>query len=92
MTTVTLSNLTADKVTVVLPSGETIVASSAGVSVSTAPEVNNVVAQSPVAPPVAAPAPVAACAPAASAPAPAAVVIAAPEPAAPSAVLVGIQQ
>ncbi len=90
MTTVTLSNLTAEKVTVVLPSGETIVASAAGVSVSTAPEVNNVVVQTPVPTPVAPP--VAVSAPAASAPAPAAVVIAAPDQAAPSAVLVGIQQ
>jgi len=36
MTTVTVSNLTTDKITVILPSGETIVASSDGVSVTTA--------------------------------------------------------
>ena len=57
MTTVNFTNLTADVITVRLPSGESIVASSAGVSVSTAPEVTNVVAQSPGAAP--APAPVA---------------------------------
>lgn len=86
MTTVNFTNLTADVIKVVMPSGETIIASSAGVSVSTAPEVTNVVAQSPVAAPVAAAVATGAVAAAA---APAAVVI--PAPPAPSAVLVGVQ-